>query len=107
MGSSSGACQEPRPGPGCEGGKLGESMNDDDRAPANGELAAGGGADGTTGAGVQAELRPGGNLAGADLRELDLRGLDLRRACLAGADLSNARLDDACLCQVDFTGANL
>jgi hypothetical protein len=56
---------------------------------------------------VEAEVKSGADLGGADLRGADLYGADLRGADLRGANLHGADLRGANLLGADLRGANL
>ena len=56
---------------------------------------------------LQAAVKAGADLDGADLHGADLRGADLEGADLRGANLCGADLRGADLCGADLRGANL
>ena len=56
---------------------------------------------------VEASVKKGADLGGADLRGADLRGADLRGAHLEGADLRGAHLEGADLRGAHLRGAHL
>ena len=56
---------------------------------------------------LEAAVKSGANLSGADLRSANLSGADLRSANLSGANLSGANLSGADLSGADLRSANL
>jgi len=56
---------------------------------------------------VEAAVKSGANLSGADLSGANLSGADLSGADLSGADLSGADLSGANLSRANLSGANL